>query len=290
MDAATLGLLLVSAITHACWNLLAKASGDKHAFLWLALVLGQIALLPAFLIWFRPFPSEGLPYIAASGVLEAAYFILLGSAYQRGDFSLVYPLARGSAPVFVLLLAALLLGEIPSWGGVLGIALVVAGIYTLHLRTLSLSSALAPFQGMKEFASQLALLTGFTIATYSVIDKAGMSHVQPLTFLYLSFTVTWLLLLPYIFRFKISALKQEWHERKVHATAVGIMSACGFLLVLTALTMTRVSYVTPVREVSVVFAAILGTIVLREPFPAAKLAGASLIFAGVICISILTTP
>src|SRR5688500_2257226 len=157
---------------HAIWNLLVKRSADKQAFLWLALLVSLVALLLPFLFLIRPFPSDAWPYIVCSAVLESLYFVFLGSAYSQGDLSLVYPLARGSAPVFVILFASLFLGERVTWGGGAGIVCVVLGIYTLHLKQLAPGALLAPFRSLRERPSQLALLTGLTIAGYSVIDKA----------------------------------------------------------------------------------------------------------------------
>src|SRR6476660_3534023 len=139
MDLAILLLLLVSAVIHASWNLLSKRSTDKQAFLWLTLVATLVLLLLPAIWLYGPIPAQGWLFIVLSGVLEAVYFLLLGGAYQRGDMSLVYPLARGSAPLFVLLIAYAFLNENVRFGGVMGIVLIVAGIYVLHIRSLSLS-------------------------------------------------------------------------------------------------------------------------------------------------------
>src|SRR5262245_45463530 len=128
MELPILLLLLASAAIHASWNLLSKRSEDKQAFLWLTLVATLVLLLVPALWLNKPIPAEGWLFIILSGVLEAAYFLLLGSAYQRGDMSLVYPLARGSAPLFVLLFAFVFLSERVRWGGAVGIAFIVLGI------------------------------------------------------------------------------------------------------------------------------------------------------------------
>ncbi|MDQ3928045.1 MAG: DMT family transporter [Chloroflexota bacterium] len=286
MNATIVGLLLLSALVHAAWNLLAKRSLDKQAFLWLASLVSLGAFVGPFMLLSRPVPPEAWPVILLSGVLEAVYFLLLGSAYQRGDLSLVYPLARGSAPLFVVMFAALFLGEQVRWTGLLGIGLVVAGIYTLHLKVLNLRGLLAPFLSLKERPSQIALLTGLTIGSYSVADKVGVGYAGPISYLFLVFSVCSIVLLPYMWAVKAHAVRREWRDNRLSVLAVGVMSLCGFLLVLLALTTSQVSYVSPVREVSVVFGAILGTLVLREPFARVKLAGSVLIFAGIVLISL----
>src|SRR5437868_5417946 len=136
MDLPILLLLLASAVIHASWNLLSKRSGDKQAFLWLTLVATLVLLLVPAIWLYGPIPAQGWLFIGLSGALEAVYFLLLGSAYQRGDMSLVYPLARGTAPLFVLLFAYRFLDERARWGGLVGIGLIVVGIYVLHIRTL----------------------------------------------------------------------------------------------------------------------------------------------------------
>ena len=131
MELQAILLLALAALIHSTWNLLSKQSLDKQAFLWLALVTSIVLFAVPFFLLYTPIPSAGWFYIAISGGLEAVYYLLLGSAYQRGDLSLVYPLARGSAPLFATLFAALFLGELILPGGVVGIVLIVLGIYTL---------------------------------------------------------------------------------------------------------------------------------------------------------------
>lgn len=271
---------------HACWNLLAKRSGDKQAFLWLALLVSTLALVVPFAFYYRPFPAEGWLFILASGAVEAAYFLLLGGAYQRGDLSLVYPLARGSAPLFVIAFAYLFLGERIQAIGIVDICLVVAGIYALHVRSLDAKGLLAPFLSLKQRTSQLALLTGLTIGTYTVVDKVGVTIVGPVPYLNLAFVVSAGLLLPYMLLRKPTQIRQEWRLNWVSIIAVGVLSVGAYLIVLVALTLSKVSYVAPVREISVVFGALLGAMLLREPFARSKLVGSALIFMGIACIGL----
>src|SRR5690349_12720951 len=104
-------LLVVAAIIHSAWNLLSKQSQDKQAFFWLALVAASVIFLLPFWWLSTPVPAAGWPPVLLSSGLEALYFTLLGGAYQRGDLSLVYPLARGSALLFVTGFAFVFLGE-----------------------------------------------------------------------------------------------------------------------------------------------------------------------------------
>jgi drug/metabolite transporter (DMT)-like permease len=126
-----------------------------------------------------------------------------------------------------------------------------------------------------------------TIASYNVVDKVGVvKAANPLVYLYMVFLVSAALLTPYIVTARRPAIKSEWQANKVSVVAVAIMSAAAYLITLLALTVAKVSYVTPVREVSVVFGAILGAVVLREAFGVAKIAGSVLIFVGILCIGL----
>src|SRR5437867_8795787 len=118
MDPQAILLLVFAGAIHATWNLLSKRSIDTQAFLYLSVVAGCLLFALPFLYLYAPFPPQGWACIGLSAVLEAAYFVLLGNAYQRGDLSLVYPLARGSAPLFATLLALSFLGERITAGGV----------------------------------------------------------------------------------------------------------------------------------------------------------------------------
>jgi drug/metabolite transporter (DMT)-like permease len=287
MPLQTIALLVLAAIGHSVWNLLSKRSLDKQVFLWLALVAATGIFCVPFGVLYAPIPLIGLGIALISGLVEAGYFLLLGSAYQRGDLSLVYPLARGSAPLVVTLFALIFLHERPSAEGIAGILLIVAGIYALHLRSLDRSGLLAPFASLRrDRASQLALLVGVVIAVYSVIDKVGVSYVNPLLYIYLIFVVSCAALAPYMLLARRAAIVREWRKNWVTILAAAMMFVGSYLLVLIALTTTQVAYVSSVRELSVVFGALLGTLVLREAFGATKVFGAFLIFAGIVAIGI----
>lgn len=286
MEPQAILLLALAALIHSGWNLLAKRSLDAQAFLWLALAGTCVLFVPPFLYLYTPIRAEGWALILLSGALESAYFILLASAYQRGDLSLVYPLARGSAPLFVVIFAALFLDERVYAGGIVGIALVVAGIYTLHLKSLTARGLAAPFLAFRERISQLAVLTGVVIASYAVVDKVGVSYVAPLPYAFLVLFTSALMLAPYMLITRRAALAREWSVNKGGIIAVAAMSPATYVMTLWVMTFSKVSYVSSVREMSVVFAALLGTFLLREPFGKAKIVGSLLIFAGIVAIGL----
>jgi len=286
MELRVVLMLLAGAVVSCAWNLLSKRSVDKQAFLWLCLAVLSVGFFVPFVLVFTSFSRTGWMIALASGVVEAVYFLLLGSAYQYGDLSLVYPLARGSAPVFVTVIARVVLGERVSVSGLLGIVAVVAGIYALHLRSFDRQNLLAPLLSLREKSSRLALLTGVTISVYMLIDKVGVQYVPPIQYAYLIFLIPTILLAPYMLSAKRKALVREWQANKLIALLAAVMFVISYSTVLIAMTTSKVSYVSSVRETSVVFAALAGTFILREPFGEKKIMGSLLIFFGIALIGL----
>ncbi len=286
MDPLTLALLLVAAGVHSIWNLLAKRAADQQVFLWLALLAAAALYAVPWVLTAGPIGAPGWAFILGSGVLEAGYFIALGQTYRRGDLSGTYPLIRGTAILTATALAALALGERLAPAGIAGIALVLGGMYTVHVRALTRAGLLAPLAALRAAPSRFAAATGLLTGVAAVVDKAGIRYVSPFTYLYLVFLVAALLLAPAMLTARRAALRREWARNKGPAIAVGFMFLAAYLLVLFALQRGPVGYVAAVREIAVVFAALLGTLVLREPFGRPKVAGAVLIFMGILGIAL----
>ena len=286
MSGLALGMVLVAAFLHASWNYLAKKSRNKMAFIWWAILFSNIIFFPMF-VFFWPavsISSIGWICIAATGILHAFYFWFMGGAYERGELSLVYPLSRGSGPLLVPILAVVFIHEQLSIPGVFGIALIIVGIYVIHLRSFSVPSFLEPFLAMRGSASLWALCTGGTIAGYSLVDKVGVALVFPPVYIYLMFVITLLLLSPVVFARERKDLKKEWQINKFNIIIVGFLDLFTYLLILFALQISKVSYVAAAREVSIVFSAFLGIMLLQEKNAPQKLAGAVLISLGVVLI------
>jgi drug/metabolite transporter (DMT)-like permease len=287
LSLSAIAFLALAGLLHAGWNLLVKNSRDKQAFLWLVLVLISLPSVVLFAMLVQPQPWEAWGLALLSGVFETVYFLLLGGAYGRGDLSLVYPLARGSAPLFATVFALLALHEPVRPLGFAGIALIGLGIYTQHLRTLSGRGLLDPLLHLRERPSQLALLTGLCIAGYSVVDKAALHYFPPFTYITLLFALPALMLTPaMILPARRQAVRAEaaLHWRAILGVAVLMPVTYG--IVILTLQNNPVSYVAAVREISVVLAAVFGTMVLREPFGRAKLLGAAFIFAGITLVAL----
>lgn len=288
MNALALSIVLASAFLHAGWNYLLKKSERKIVFIWWFLLVATVLFLPLFLYYYpqAAIPPAGWLCIAATGIMHGFYFWFIGGAYQRGDLSLVYPLARGSGPLLIPILAVPLLGEEISPLGLTGIILIVAGIYCIHLRSFNGDAFLEPFRALRGGASRWALFTGVTIAFYSLVDKIGVGLVYPPVYIYLLLVISWLVLSPLVLIRERGRLLSEWRNRRGSIIVVGFLSGFTYLLILFALQLSKVSYVAAVREVSIVLSSYYGIVLLKEKHGAQKLLGALLIALGVIAIGL----
>jgi drug/metabolite transporter (DMT)-like permease len=278
---AALGLVLAAALIHAGWNALAKRAGDPLALLWWAGVFGTaLYLVPGLVVLAQTgFPPSAAPFVVATIVLHAVYFFALGRAYGTGDLSLVYPIARGLGVALVPFLAYAIFDERLSALGTLGIALVIAGIFSLHWRGRRTSTAvLAPGTGW-------AVVTGVMIAAYSIVDKAGVARLHPLPYIGLMELGACLVLLPAVLR-RREALRREWRTNRLGIALAAVMSPGGYLLVLFAFQLSKAAYVVAGRELSIVLSALIGSLWLKEGGGAQRLVGAAVVAAGVVCVAL----
>ncbi len=186
MTGLALILVLLSALSHATWNLLAKRAINQEVFLWCVLVSSSVLLLPllVFLTWKYQILYPGWWFIFGTVVLHVLYFAFLGRSYAHADLSLAYPIARGMGPALVPIIGALLLKEIITPPAITGIICVVVGIFAVYLWGNFMEVLHDPLKILREPGARFALLTGLVIAAYSVWDKVGVSYVNP--FLYMN--------------------------------------------------------------------------------------------------------
>lgn len=288
MSGIAMAIVLTAAFLHAGWNYLLKKSQRKIVFIWWFLLIAVILYFPMF-FYFWPkttIPLLGWSCVVASGLLHGLYFWFLGGAYERGDLSLVYPLSRGSGPLFVPFLAVGLIHERLFLLGILGITLVIFGIYVIHLRSFTGQSFLEPLLEFRGGASLWALCTGGTIAAYSLVDKVGVGIVYPPVYIYLMLLLAWLFLSPYVLVKERTWLKEEWHINKGTILVLGFLVLFTYMMILFALRISKVSYVVAVREVSIVFSAFYGIVWLGEKHGRQKFVGAVLIALGAVLIGL----
>ena len=283
MSGPALVLVVCAAILHAIWNALAKRADNQFVFLWCSVSLATALLLPLGLLRLpgEPAPASGLPFVAASVAIHALYFWALGRAYRHGDFSRVYPMARGLGVALVPLVALPLFGEHLSWLGSFGVGLVVLGIVTLGAMPVATTSV-ARTSGAGTF---WALVTGLTIAAYSLVDKAGVARLHPMPYIALMGACLSVVLAPVVLADR-PALGREWRRHWRTILVASAMNLTSYLLVLFAFRLSKVGYVVASRELSILFSAFIGSLWLGEGRLAPRLAGASVVLAGVVCVAL----
>jgi drug/metabolite transporter (DMT)-like permease len=290
MTAFALGLVLIAAVCHAAWNLLAKRVGGGAAFAWLFTAMSTVLYAPlgvAALLIVRPrLTGEAWLFIAGNGMLHVAYLVTLLRGYRVGDLSVVYPVARGTGPMLAALAAIVLLGERPTPLAYGGIALVGIGVFSLAGAS---ASADRPPGDDHPPVSGVAwgLLTGAVIAAYTVWDKHAVSALAlpPLFYDWAGGAVRTLALLPIVAR-RPGEVRAAWRDHRREALAIALLSPLAYVLVLTALASSPVSYVAPAREVSILIGALLGARLLGEQGLRRRLPAAAAIVVGVVALAV----
>jgi drug/metabolite transporter (DMT)-like permease len=277
-----LALVLVAAFAHAGWNALSKRAPGGAAFVWSQQAVGTVAMMPvaAAGIWLDDGARVSLAIVLmgiASGASHTVYFVLLQRGYAAGDLSLVYPLARGTGPIWATAGAIVLLGERPgplALAGTLGIAVGV--VLLLATRGISRGPALA-----------YAALTGLLIGIYTVWDGHAVraSHAEPLFYLLITNLTIVVLLLPNALRER-ATVKLLLRDHRGVVVAVGLLTPFAYALVLFATRLAGVAYVAPAREVSILIGAAIGTRYFAESGGWQRLAGAAAIVGGVIALAL----
>ncbi|MDA1128960.1 MAG: DMT family transporter [Chloroflexi bacterium] len=288
MTALSLILVLLAAVAHASWNLLLKRSADPEIFAWCLLVSATVLLAPLgiTLLWFNPVGLPGLWFVLATVGLHVFYFSLLSRGYARGDLSLVYPVARGMGPMLVPALAVIFLDETIKPLAITGIAAIIGGIYTISWWGNFHQVLRRPLLFLRSAGMIYAVLTGLTIAAYSIIDKEGVGHIQPILYMYFLSLGTAVMLAQYILvRKGFASVREEWHSNAGPITVAGLLTFTAYGLVLTAFSLSQVSYVAPAREVGIVIGVLMGVYLLKEPFGGGRLLGSSFIVGGLVLIA-----
>jgi drug/metabolite transporter (DMT)-like permease len=257
-------------VIHAVWNMLLARAKDSQASAAIVLLVGAVVGAPAAALDWH-FEAAGWPFVIATCVLELVYFALLAYAYTHAELSVVYPLARGLVPVFVLAGAVVLTGAGTTPRQVGGVLLVGAGI--LLVRGFSAGRG-----------ALLGVVIACVIATYTVVDKHGVQYVSPLAYLEIMTLVTSIAYAGWIVSDRgVGALRAELTWQSVVA---GVATFAGYACVLTALKLASAASVAAVRESGVLVATALAAIFLKERVSAWRAAGAVLVVAGVAVISL----
>lgn len=281
MSWISVGILLFSAMLHALWNGLLRQAGNKHLAMWWSMLVGAMISLPLLVIA-PPMPAYGWGYVLASAAFETLYVLLLVSAYRDGDFSVVYPIARGSAPGLLAIWAFLFLGERPTPLAAAGIGVLVVGLILVGWHSQRHQMQKRPSYRSIVLAGGVAV----TISLYSVIDGAAVQTLEVLGYSARVSLMMVLFLTPIIlWRFGGEALAAEWRSDAPRLVVTGILMTVAYLLVLGVYQIAPVSYAGAIREVSVVFAALLGRLWFREQVGLQRGMGVLFIFCGAVLIT-----
>ena len=286
MSPVVAGLILLAAVLHLAWNVLLKTAGDPLRAAWIGLLAGAVVMVPAGVVgWLligRPaVPLQAVGLAALSGLIEAVYFVLLSAAYRRGDLSVVYPIARGTAPVLAVAAGVFLLGETLGAGGALGVAAVLAGLFVLQRPWVAFRRLRSSAAGGASDGTRFALGAGVTIALYSAVDRVGVRLVEP----WLYAAMLWLFMTSsvnvFVFtmdHFAPGSLGGEGtpgdaaggYRRLLagvdirRAAVGGLLTLAAYLLVLIALSLAPLAIVAPLRESAIVLASGWGVVRLGE--------------------------
>lgn len=284
MTDAALGLVLTSALLHACWNLLAKRAGGGVLFVWLFTTISSILYAPlaiAIVVWGeRSLTPVDAIFMSGSAALHLVYFVSLQRAYRDGDLSVVYPLARGTGPTFASIAAIVWLGERPTTQAIAGAVAVIGGVLFLTAG----GGSSQPDKRSRGIAWGFAC--GLTIASYTVWDKFAVSRydVSPILLQVVGNFGVSLVLTPIAIR-NWSAVRSHWQEHRGKTIIVSILEPAAYTLVLFAMSFTDLFYVASAREVSILVGTLFGAYLLKEGLAARRVIAAATIVAGLIALA-----
>jgi drug/metabolite transporter (DMT)-like permease len=267
-------LVLIAAAAHASWNAMVKSSGDRLLMLTSIRVVGLAAGLGVAVV-VPPPAATSIPFLLGAAFVHYLYYALMLNAYRIGDMSQVYPISRGTAPLLVALLAALFAGEVMSPLATVAVVILSAGIFALAVSG----------HAVNRKAVAYALLTGVAIASYSFLSGVGVRKSQSVLG-YIAWlematgigmaSVTYVRRKPVLMQF----VRTQWRAGLV----AGLLSVTGYGIALWAMSILAMAPVVALRETSVVFAAVIGSIVLREGFAARRITAAVAVLIGAILL------
>ncbi len=280
MTSLLVGLVLTAALLHAVWNAMAKSGGHPEYSIASYQLVGSVICIG--LSTLMPIPArESWPLIFLSVIIHNLYYFSLAQAYRVGDLSQVYPLFRGLAPVLVAFGAVIFAGEWLSPGTLAGIVIISGGVISLAFRNATLGA-------MPRKALFWGLTTSLLIACYTVVDGLGVRIAgNPISY------ILWL----FIFEIVPIGLvllftrRQAWltymRENPLMVIGGGVASSTAYGLVIFAMSLGAMAVVSSLRETSVIFAAIIGSVFLREPFGSARIRAATLVASGIILMRVI---
>jgi drug/metabolite transporter (DMT)-like permease len=291
VTAVALLLVLISAATHAYWNFLLKRAGGTRPFIALSKVCEALVFLPVFAViaWRQPpgVMSAVLPFALVATALVLGSYAALGAAYQLGDLSFAYPIARGASLIFLPPLGWLAFGERVGPLGSLAVALIVVGVVAMQLSSLSTDGVRALGGRLVGAPTAVALLMALLIAAGTIWDKLAIGAVPLFAYFYAYTAATGACYLVWTMRSDGGpAFRDAWAHHGRSALAVGVLNTVSYGLALTALRTGGSTYVIGLRQLSIVGGVWLGARVLGEPIGAPRRLGVTLLVTGCLLMAL----
>lgn len=285
MSTATFLIVLLAGLLHALWNIVAKKAGGDVRFACFSAGVGIVVWAPLG-IWLGwdvvpQWDVWAWSFVVGSALLRILYFVVLLRGYRLADLTVVYPLARGTGPLLSSLAAIFWLDEAISLVGIFGIASVIGGVFLIA------GGPSLTRERLRSAGLRYGLLTGVLIACYTVVDGYAVKLLllSPFLMHYVENVVRGVLLMPVVLRDRPAA-RVLWQQQWKYALIVGTITPVSYVLVLYALQSAPLSLVAPAREVSMLFAALIGGHLLGEGDRLLRLLGASLIACGVVMLGL----
>lgn len=284
-------LVLISALIHSSWNFFTKRGNFPIEFFFWVFLWGTFLYLPYF-YFYGLFPDlllQATPKLwtlsIISSLIQTLYLLSLIKAYEMAELSLVYPISR-SAPLFTQIWAVLLIGEILSMTGVVGIGLVVAGIFIISMSDFRLSLFLNPSRNASLQPYLFALIAAITGSVYSVLDKVCVQMTDPVFYCWLIDLFMCIEVGLYALFKKKNTLLKVWSQWKKEIFFIALLQNASYLLVLMAMQMSKVSYVVAFRQAGALLGAVMGVVLLKESQWKTRITGAIVLTLGLILIGL----
>ena len=290
MSLTILVLALFSGALNSIWNFFIKKNASDYSVMITGVCVANLSIFPitVLIMVTRGFDPHVIPFLLATGAVEAVDFYMLTILYKASDISMAYPVSRGTGLMLTAVLSALILKETISGMAILGIIAVLLGVFFFALNKGTNPRLI--WESLK--AQKLALIKGFTIVGYTLVDRVGAKYANPLVYFNFKEIISMLILIPILahggtltFRHMKETMKKDGKS----ALTIGFGIICSYVLVLVIYNVfaeAKASYVTVIRESAVVFGALLGFIFLREKATPNKIAGILAIVLGVILIKV----
>lgn len=299
-------LILISGFLHSIWNYFAKRSRHKLCFIWLIKFCSLFLLLPLIVLWYHFHPEISsssfnlVPFLAAvitSSLIHAFYNYFLAKAYIHGEISLAYPVSRGSAPFLVAFFSFFFIGEKLSALGVTGMILTALGVFGVSFRRLNTITRHSNKSTQKNSPNKeskirkstwptfaFAGLTALMISLYTLIDGMAARKFGVIIFMYSYSVVSTAMLAIPIMRSNTKALKDEIISNYLRILAAGILMPASYILALYAMRIANLGYVATMRNISIVFATLIGIVKLEESYGKTKIISSLILFAGILAM------